>query len=98
VLFRSYVTRILKGNYSFAFDQSAGPAHHFFIAPLIALLGGSYLSYKIASIMTGGIAIVLLFYCGKMLLGPSEEVLPPHLPLFRFGTFLFVDSEALLRY
>ena len=65
-----YVTRILNGNWSFAFDQSAGPAYHFFIAPLIALLGGSYLSYKIASIMTGGIAIVLLFYCGKMLLGP----------------------------
>ena len=65
-----YITRILSGNYSFAFDLSAGPVYHFFIAPLIALLGQSYLSYKIASIMTGGIGIVLLFNYGKALVGP----------------------------
>jgi len=64
-----YVTRILYGNFSFVFDQSAGPAYHFFITPFIALLGGSYLSYKIASILTGGIGIILLFYFGKALLG-----------------------------
>ncbi len=45
-----YVAAILAGQWPFYYQLSAGPLYHYLIAPLIAVLGYSYLSYKCANL------------------------------------------------
>jgi len=66
-----YITQILHGEFPWQFDLSAGPFYHYSIAPIIAVIGQSYLSYKIASILFGSLGVIGIYLCGYILGGTS---------------------------
>jgi hypothetical protein len=51
---RNYVVAILDRRWPTYFVLSAGPLYHYLIAPLIALLGSSYIGFKLASVVVSG--------------------------------------------
>lgn len=57
-----YVSYILDFRWPLGYTLSAGPMYHYLIAPMIAVLGQSYLSYKLASVSVSllGIAAAVL--------------------------------------
>jgi hypothetical protein len=52
-----YVAYILAGDWPFYYALSAGPLYHYFITPVIALLGHGYMAYKAASVAMSLLAI-----------------------------------------
>lgn len=56
-----YVSDILAGKWPWDFMQSTGPLYHYLITPVIWILGPSYLSYKIASVLMGGVGVVGIY-------------------------------------
>ncbi len=60
-----YVSKILSFQWPHYFETSGGPAYPYIISPLIKLLGQSYLSYKVASIIIGYFGIIAIFLLAK---------------------------------
>lgn len=56
-----YLTRILSGEFPYTFAVGAGPVYHYLITPVVAILGQSYESYKIASVAVGALGIVGIY-------------------------------------
>ncbi|MCW5851152.1 MAG: hypothetical protein KIT87_13840 [Anaerolineae bacterium] len=65
-----YVASILRFEWPFGYQLSAGPVYHYLIAPLIALLGYSYLAYKLASVLVSFLGLGGLAWLGYLLGGP----------------------------
>jgi hypothetical protein len=61
-----YVSSILKGEWPYQFNLSAGPVYHYVIAPVIFFTGRSYYGYKIASIYVATMGIILSFFLGYL--------------------------------
>lgn len=74
-IFHEYVLEILSGQWPFYFTLAAGPFHNYFIAPIISILGTSYLSYKLASIFIGLVGIVFIYLLSKSLFSPAVGLL-----------------------
>lgn len=64
-----YTTSILGGKWPIHYSLSAGPVYHYLITPVIALVGSSYYGYKIASVLTGIVGVVLLFIFARAMWG-----------------------------
>lgn len=58
----AHVEAILSGKWPFKFILSAGPLYHYLIAPIIAIFGFNYLSYKLASVAVSlaGLAVMMV--------------------------------------
>ena len=56
-----YLSRILTGEYPYTFAVGAGPVYHYLITPIVAALGQSLETYKIASVIVGAIGIVGIY-------------------------------------
>jgi 4-amino-4-deoxy-L-arabinose transferase-like glycosyltransferase len=63
------VTTILSHNLSWRFNESAGPAYHYVVAAFARVLGQSFETYKIASLVTGLAVVWLVYLFGKELVG-----------------------------
>ncbi len=62
-----YLTRILSGEFPYTFVVGAGPVYHYLITPIVAILGQSYETYKIASVVVGVLGIVAIFFLANEL-------------------------------
>lgn len=59
------VTAILSGHWPWQFNLSAGPAYHYIVAAFAYFLGANYATYKLASVLTGLVVIILTYLLGK---------------------------------
>lgn len=65
VIVFNYVGRILGGLWPFDFVLSPGPLYYYAIVPIVILLGQSYLTLKIASVLISLVTIVVTFLFAK---------------------------------
>lgn len=63
----NYVSEILAGNHPFIFVTSAGPVYFYCIAPIIYLVGASFLTYKLISLSVGVVGIVVIYLFARAL-------------------------------
>ncbi len=64
-----YVRDVLAGLWPWHYVASAGPLYHYLIAPGIAAIGHSYLSYKFMSVAVGMIGVVATYVLAAEVLG-----------------------------
>ena len=53
------VAQILAGEWPYRFNSAQGPLYHYLVAPLVLLLGHSYATYKLLSVLTS-LAVIAL--------------------------------------
>ena len=63
------VMAILTGNFPWRFYLSAGPAYHYVVAGFAYFLGTRYETYKLASVVTGLLAVLFMYLLGKEFAG-----------------------------
>jgi hypothetical protein len=68
------VVDILKNPWDWKFNLSAGPVYHDLVAGLAAFLGPNFLTYKIASVLTGLAGLVLTYLLGKEVWGEKAAL------------------------
>lgn len=68
-ILHNYVQAILTFQWPVSYQLSAGPLYHYLIAPLISLIGYSYLSYKLASVIVSLLGLVLMAWLGYLVEG-----------------------------
>ncbi len=64
-----YVASILRSEWPFGYQLSAGPLYHYLVAPLIAVLGASYLAYKLASVVVSLLGLAAIAWLGHLMGG-----------------------------
>ncbi len=84
-----FVLTILAGDWPYRFELSAGPAYHYAVAAFAYLQGASYLTYKIASVATGLVVVLLMYLLGKELAGSRAGLLTALLGASSFWLILF---------
>ena len=70
-----YVENVLSGIWPFEYNLSAGPLYHYLISPIIALVGPTYLGYKLASIMVSLGALAGSYLIARRLVSDSFALL-----------------------
>lgn len=83
------VTEILKGGWPWQFNLSAGPAYHYVVAAFAHFLGARYETYKLASLVTGLIVVILCFLLGQEFAGRRVGLLTALVGAISFWLVLF---------
>jgi 4-amino-4-deoxy-L-arabinose transferase-like glycosyltransferase len=84
-----YILSILAGDWPYHFELSAGPAYHYVVAAFAKIMGASYLTYKIASVATGLVVILIMYLLGKELAGRRAGLLTALVGAVSFWLILF---------
>src|SRR5512133_1433555 len=84
-----FVLSILAGAWPWKFDLSAGPVYHYIVAAFAYFLGPNYLTYKIASVVTGLAALFLMYCLGSELGGKRVGLLTALTGALSFWLILF---------
>jgi len=88
-ILNNYVLQILRGKWPFYFSLSAGPFYHYLISPLIFLVGNSYVDYKIASVIIGGVAVYFIYLMAKGFAGEKIALLTALISSISFWTIVW---------
>ncbi len=83
------VTAILSGGWPWRFNMSAGPAYHYVVAGFAYIFGASYETYKLASVATGLLVVLLLYGLGQELFGHRIGLLAAFVSAVSFWLILF---------
>jgi 4-amino-4-deoxy-L-arabinose transferase-like glycosyltransferase len=75
VIVWDYVTDILQGEWPWRFVLSAGPLYHYLIAPYIKLVGLSYYTLKLASVLVSLGALAVTYALGRRLIDDDFALL-----------------------